>query len=80
MEQEYGDNNVRCLYFECPYTNPVCNVYCYNPEEEYDRAMDRSKTIDSIISLNPVFGREYLNTLTTDTLHELEESILETQY
>ncbi len=52
----------------------------FNPDTEYDRAIDRSHTIDAIISLNPVLTREYLNTKTTDALHDLEDSLLDTQY
>jgi len=52
----------------------------FNPEIEYDRAMDRTHTIDAILSLNPIFKREYLTTLTTDALHDLEESIILTRH
>jgi hypothetical protein len=52
----------------------------FNPETEYDRAMDRHYTIDAILSLNPVFKRDYLNTLTTDALHDLEEAIILTRH
>lgn len=51
-----------------------------NPDEDYERAIDRSTTIDTIIALNPVLTREYLNTVDTDALHELEDSLLDTQY
>ena len=43
-------------------------------------AMDRSKTIEAIMSLKPIFKREYLNNLTTDALHDLEESLILTLY
>jgi len=39
--------------------------------------IDREKTIDAIISLSHVFRRTYLNLLTLETLHDLEESLLE---
>jgi hypothetical protein len=52
----------------------------FNPDEEYDKAMDRTHTIDAILSLNSVFKREYLNTLTTDELHNLEDDLISTQH
>ncbi len=52
----------------------------FNPDLEYDRAIDRSMTIDAIIALDRRFTREYLNTLNTDALHELEDSLLNTTY
>jgi hypothetical protein len=52
----------------------------FDPDTEYSKAMDRTHTIDSILSLNPVLKREYLNTLNTDALHDLEESILDTRH
>jgi hypothetical protein len=50
----------------------------FNPDAEYGRAIDRSHTIDAIIALNPMLTRKYLNTQNTDTLHELEDSLLDT--
>lgn len=51
-----------------------------NKDEDYARAMDRSMTIDSIISLKPTFAREYLNTLNIDALHDLEDALLDTRH
>lgn len=50
------------------------------PDQDYTLAIDRSVTIDSILSLDKRLTREYLVTLTTDALHDLEESILDTLY
>jgi len=44
---------------------------------EYDKAMDRVATIDAILALDKRFTREYLNTLTIDGLHDLEDACLD---
>jgi hypothetical protein len=49
-------------------------------DSDYDRAIDRSMTLEAILSLDPRFSREYLNNLNTDALHDLEESLLNTKY
>ena len=48
----------------------------FNIDEDYSQAMDRSHTIDSILALDKRFARKYLNTRTLDSLHELEDSLL----
>jgi len=52
----------------------------FNYVEAYTRALDRSYTIDAVLALNPVFEREYLNTLSTNELHDLEDSLINTQF
>jgi len=52
----------------------------FNPDEEYNRAMDRARTIDAIIALKPTFTREYLDEKNLDALHDLEDSLLDTLY
>ena len=52
------------------------NQYTINPDEEYAKAMDRTQTVDNIISLEPTYSREYLATLSIDELHEIEDSLL----
>ena len=47
---------------------------------DYSVAIDRSMTIEAVLHLNPVFKREYLATLNTDALHDLEDALLLTQY
>lgn len=47
-------------------------------DQDYSRAIDRSVTIDAILALDKRLTREYLNTLTTDALHDLEEAELNT--
>lgn len=38
--------------------------------------MDKRMTIDAILSIDQRFTREYLNTLSLDALHDLEDAIL----
>ncbi len=45
-----------------------------------DRARDRSATIEAILALDKRFTREYLNTKTIDVLHDLEDSLINSQY
>jgi len=52
----------------------------FNPDEEYDLAMDRTRTIDAILALKPTFTREYLTQKTLAILHDLEDSLLNTLY
>jgi hypothetical protein len=54
--------------------------YPLNLKEEYDIAITRSHIINAILALNPVFKREYLVTLTTDELEDLEESLILTRH
>ena len=51
-----------------------------NCDEEYARAMDRTHTIDAILSLDKRFQRGYLNTLNLDASHDLEEILILTKY
>lgn len=50
-----------------------------NPDYEYDRAIDRSMTIEAILALDRRLSREYLNTLNTDALHDLEDSLVKSK-
>lgn len=50
----------------------------HEADENYSLALDRSMTIDAILALDKRLTREYLNTLTTDALHDLEEAELNT--
>lgn len=47
-------------------------------DEDYARAIDRSMTIDAILALDARLKREYLNTLTLDALHDLEDGLINT--
>lgn len=46
--------------------------------EEYGRTLDRIFCIDAIHALNSNLSKEYLFTLTTPVLNDLEESLLNT--
>jgi hypothetical protein len=52
----------------------------FNSEVEYDRAMDRIRTIDAILALDKRLTREYLSRLSLDALRDLEESLIFIQY
>lgn len=55
-------------------------MYPLNLDREYNTAIERSLLIDAILVLLPVLKREYLCTLTTDELEDLEESIILTRH
>lgn len=47
---------------------------------DYSLVIEQSITIDAILALNATFKSEYLNTLTTDALHDLEDSLINSLY
>ena len=51
-----------------------------NLDDEYTTALDRSMTIQAILTIDKRFNREYLNTLNLVALHELEDSCLNNMY